>query len=558
MIEKIKLKAGLEFKPENITVIVGPNNAGKSTLLNDIIGELQGREHVKKVIRDIYVKEISPDEAKEFFRTKGKAVLQQTGKSREAKERHKFFPYDKGQNFSEYTEEEVVRYLTSSIFLSTRYRMIESNIVKNLNGESRLHLYSSQSFKFKPSIDDVLSNIEKLVQHEDMMKEFSSYLYDALGYYPAILPDNNGQAELVLLKSPLPEKLKFSYSLETLDLLENGKKYSEVSDGIKAFVGILLEIITGDLEIILIDEIEAFLHAPLSRKLGKIISKVSKEKNKQLFITTHNTNFIMGCIDSGTEFNILRLTYNDDIGEARLIEKDVLKKIVKNPLLRSSGVFEGMFYKNVVVCEADSDRIFYQEINYRLQEFNDSRFIEDCLFLNARNKQTVGDITKMLREFGIRAVSIIDFDFIKEGGKEFTNYLKQHNIPEIMHRPLSDYKTGIYRYFKENDEFYDKKNSKIKTEGMIFLDDDHKSSCEALLASLNNYGLFPVPIGEVEAWLQDVESSRHGNQWLTTKLENMGEDPYSPDYVRPDDRDVWNFIGEIRNWLYSTTKTGMS
>lgn len=436
--------------------------------------------------------------------------------------------------------------------------MIESNIVKNLNGGSRLHLYSSQSFKFKPSIDDVLSNIEKLVQHEDMMKEFSSYLYDALGYYPAILPDNNGQAELVLLKSPLPEKLKFSYSLETLDLLENGKKYSEVSDGIKAFVGILLEIITGDLEIILIDEIEAFLHAPLSRKLGKIISKVSKEKNKQLFITTHNTNFIMGCIDSGTEFNILRLTYNDDIGEARLIEKDVLKKIVKNPLLRSSGVFEGMFYKNVVVCEADSDRIFYQEINYRLQEFNDSRFIEDCLFLNARNKQTVGDITKMLREFGIRAVSIIDFDFIKEGGKEFTNYLKQHNIPEIMHRPLSDYKTGIYRYFKENDEFYDKKNSKIKTEGVNFLDDDHKRSCEALLASLNNYGLFPVPIGEVEAWLQDVESSRHGNQWLTTKLENMGEDPYSPDYVRPDDRDVWNFIGEIRNWLYSTTKTGMS
>lgn len=90
MIEKIKLKAGLEFKPENITVIVGPNNAGKSTLLNDIIGELQGREHVKKVIRDIYVKEISPDEAKEFFRTKGKAVLQQTGKSREAKERHNF------------------------------------------------------------------------------------------------------------------------------------------------------------------------------------------------------------------------------------------------------------------------------------------------------------------------------------------------------------------------------------------------------------------------------------------------------------------------------------
>ncbi|WP_285015747.1 AAA family ATPase, partial [Lactococcus garvieae] len=191
---------------------------------------------------------------------------------------------------------------------------------------------------------------------------------------------------IVLLKESLPHNLRFSYSLETLKFLEKGKKYSEVSDGIRAFVGILLEIIAGDLEIILIDEIEAFLHAPLSRKLGKILSKVSKEKNKQLFITTHNTNFIMGCIDSGADFNILRLTYNDEVGEARLIKKNELKKIVKNPLLRSSGVFEGMFYKNVIVCEADSDRIFYQEINYRLQEFNDTRFIEDCLFLNARNK----------------------------------------------------------------------------------------------------------------------------------------------------------------------------
>lgn len=557
MIKKIELESGLKFEPGNITVVVGPNNAGKSSLLNEIVGVLKGETPVKKILKKIETDTITYEEAKTIYKTKGKKILQQRNTVKSASENYMFFPIDRGLNFSEYTEEQFVRYLTDPIFLSTRYRLVESNIIKNLDGGSRLFLFNSQTFNFKPSEDDPLSNIEKLVHNEEMMNEFSDYLHEALGYYPAIIPDNNGLAEIVLLKESLPHNLRFSYSLETIKFLEKGKKYSEVSDGIRAFVGILLEIIAGDLEIILIDEIEAFLHAPLSRKLGKILSKVSKEKNKQLFITTHNTNFIMGCIDSGADFNILRLTYNDEVGEARLIKKNELKKIVKNPLLRSSGVFEGMFYKNVIVCEADSDRIFYQEINYRLQEFNDTRFIEDCLFLNARNKQTVGDITKMLREFGIRTVSIIDFDFIKEGGKVFTNYLKQNNIPETMHSALSDYKSGVYKYFQKNDSSYDKKNSKIKTEGINFLDDIHKMSCEVLLESLNKYGLFPVPIGEVEAWLPNVTSSRHGNQWLISKLENMGEDSTSSDYVRPGDGDVWKFMGDIHKWLYSSSLSGM-
>lgn len=557
MIKKIELESGLEFEPGNITVIVGPNNAGKSTLLAEIVDVLKGGTPIKKILKNIQTEEITVQEAEEIFNAKGKNILQKRDETKSARENYKFFPINRGLNFLEYSKEQVVRYLTSPTFLSSRYQLIESNTIKNLDGGSRLYLYSSQPFNFKPSKDDLLSNIEKLVQQEDMMDEFSCYLYEALGYYPAVFPDNHGQAEIVLLKEPLPKNLRFSYSLETLEFLQQGKRFTEVSDGIRAFVGILLEIIAGNLEIILIDEIEAFLHAPLSRKLGKIISKVSKEKNKQLFITTHNTNFIMGCIDSGADFNILRLTYNDDIGKARLIEKDELKKIVKNPLLRSSGVFEGMFYKNVVVCEADSDRVFYQEINYRLQEFNDPRFIEDCLFLNARNKQTVGDITKMLRGFGIRAVSIVDFDFIKEGGKVFINYLNQNNIPETMHRALSDYKSGVYKYFQKNDELYDKKNSKIKTEGINFLDDDHKRSCEILLESLNKYGLFPVPIGEVEAWLPVVESFGHGNQWLILKLENMGENSTSSEYVRPGEGEVWAFLGNIQKWLNSSTTYGM-
>lgn len=88
---------------------------------------------------------------------------------------------------------------------------------------------------------------------------------------------------------------------------------------------------------------------------------------------------------------------------------------MQNPLLRSIGVFNALFYNAVVVTEADADRAFYQEINERLLKEKDPRGIEGCLFLNAQNKQTVWDIVKPLRDLGIPAVGIVDIDVIKEG-----------------------------------------------------------------------------------------------------------------------------------------------
>jgi AAA15 family ATPase/GTPase len=43
---------------------------------------------------------------------------------------------------------------------------------------------------------------------------------------------------------------------------------SDASDGVKAFIGILSELIAGDPKVILVDEPEAFLHPSLATTLG--------------------------------------------------------------------------------------------------------------------------------------------------------------------------------------------------------------------------------------------------------------------------------------------------
>src|SRR5260370_23066181 len=83
---------------------------------------------------------------------------------------------------------------------------------------------------------------------------------------------------------------------------------------------------------------------------------------------------------------------------------------MRNPLLRSTGVLGGLFYESVIVTESDADRAFYQEINERLLRFQPERGLNNALFLNAQNKQTVPTILAPLRQLGIPAAGIVDVD----------------------------------------------------------------------------------------------------------------------------------------------------
>lgn len=595
MIKKITLKTGTEFTPGNINILVGPNNSGKSTFLKDISNTFRlGRNnHNNKVIEKIDVSLFSQDKASEYYYLHGKKeVFDRYGRSVNATENTLLFE-DSNNNIREFNEHDFTQLLTAETNLDSRLNYVESMSTQILDGNTRLNTFSPQELKIRKNSNLVnRSNIQKLYNNRTLLEEFSSYVHESLGYFAEILHGDDSKGEISLVDKPLNESDRDSIAPDIIESLENGKLSNDVSDGIKAFVGILLELIAGEAETILIDEVEAFLHAPLARKLGVIISRIAVEQNKQVFVTTHNTNFIMGCIESHSDFNILRLTYEKDIPTSKIIKKEELREIVSSPLLRASRVFEGLFYKNVVVVEADSDRVFYEEINYRLNESEDPRKIEDCLFINARNKQTVGEITQLLRKFGIPTVSVIDYDFIKENGSDFTKYLSQNGIPTGLHRSIQDKKTQIQAFYKKQEESAEKLltikkitqeflnaptweaskdlkrkidkqlresnwKTELKKEGINFLEGENKEVADSLIKELNTYGLFPVYVGEVECWLRTVDSSDHGDKWLIKKLQSMGQNISEGDYVKPDHGDVWDFIGQINEWLSNASRKGM-
>ena len=322
------------------------------------------------------------------------------------------------------------------------------------------------------------------------------------------------------------------------------------SDGVKAFSGIICEIVAGDPNIVLIDEPEAFLHPSLSFKLGKQVALQIRGANKCVFASTHSESFLRGCIQSGAPVDIVRLTYRGGKATARLLPHKELVRLMRNPMLRSTRPMQGLFAEFVVVSEADADRALYEEINERLSLFNDSRSIPNCLFLNAQNKQTVSTIVAPLRRMGIPAAVIVDLDVLKDGDG-WKKLLRAANVPTLQHQALSNERIQIVRQLDLADPDW-KRNG-----GIAVLEGESNEAASNLLQVLADYGVFIVYSGELESWLSHLGATNHGPQWLMAAFEKMGENPDDEQYLNPGEGDVWGFIGRIRDWMVAHDRKGI-
>ncbi|MCU4417382.1 ATP-dependent nuclease [Acinetobacter bereziniae] len=553
MIKDIKLKFGRALGLEKtivdalpITVFVGPNNSGKSQILREIyqycISGMQNSNN--KIIDNIQFIGISKDEIENAIRK----VQQEphinefinpdhilVGRNGERNQVH--LPSYKHVliNPSEATNQFCTTYL--------KYKTL------TLDGYNRIDLVNAQgagNLQDPPHL-----SFQMLFRDNQKRYEVRRIIYEAFGQYLVLDPTNLGQLSLRLsTKEPQDELEERGIHEAAVEFHKKAIPIDYASDGVKAFTGMVTEMIAGDPSILLMDEPEAFLHPSLAFKLGKEVAGIMSHSEKRLFVATHSPNFIMGCIQSGAPVNIVRLTYRDGVATSRILPNIDILKLMRNPLLRSIGVLSGLFYEFVIVTESDADRAFYQEINDRLLKFS-NKGIPNCLFLNAQNKQTVKTIIKPLRELGIPVAGIVDIDILKEGGKVWSEFLESASLPEIEKNALAHTREALKQKFIES-------NKDMKKDGGIsILKDQDKEALSNLFDKLAEYGLFVVPNGELESWLQQLNARGHGPAWLIDIFEQMGEDQTLDSYIKPSNNDVWEFISKIGNWFLNTRRKGI-
>lgn len=573
-INKVHLKNGEPFKPGRINVFVGANNCGKTQLLKDMLAYITGKREELTILENLDIPypdswdamekayKIKPVETSNGLQLRH--ICPTLDKDPSGPSHH-----DLRQVLDSWLQHDLCQYRSATgpgfvTYLNTDNRLklaMGQQVQKDLQNRGAKNLLEALYLSGVESTQNVRKCISSIFDNTDVYLDSSNLgmLQFRVGADFSSIPDNPQAAF---------EKLR---DLAVLD---------DQGDGLRSVLGIITALVALKKPIILLDEPEAFLHPPQAMQLGKIISTLVKE-SQQIFIATHSADFLRGLLGTTRDAVIVHLDRpKDSITEARILDSDALSQIITDPLISSSRVLEGMFYKGVVATEADSDTAFYQRL---FQKIGAS---DEIHFLQTSGKQALKKIISPYQKLGIKFAIIADADVIRERNdvKSLLNLTSEetakeqilverdevikyfqtqskydrllslqtalHNLisaelpaetnSDDIDKALTDYRAKLGKLRDESDDL-----SKLKELGRECFPDEEKEHFDRLCSLCSNIGLFIVWVGELESWLVDYGIERTSNKpkWIAEALMKIYE-------IEPDnDKAIWKFVYSLRDFL---------
>jgi predicted ATP-dependent endonuclease of OLD family len=526
------------FQRNDIVVIVGPNNSGKSETLRNIQQRIEDTKSSTVIINDLQ------------FETEGSDNDLQNWMETNCRE-HK---------------------TVNGFAFSRQDATVHTRIVKNLWNNKKYGLKDLTKFfscrlsadaRLKASdppvnidlINDRLTHPIHYLQYDDKMENEVSAKFRIAFKKDLIINHNSGKSvPLHVGNRPKPKENEDRVSRSYLDELQKLPMVHQQGDGMRAYTGILLNTQIMDYCITLLDEPEAFLHPPQVRHLARILAK-STLANQQLIIATHSGDFLRALLDAdiSNRVRVLRIDREGDVNNVNELNNKDVRALWSDPLLRYSNILDGLFHEKVIVTEGDSDCRFYSALR-DVNVLNDPENETDIMFTHCGGKARLHVVVKALRTLKVPIAVVSDIDILNdeyplksimhELGGDWSVLEKHWKIVKLA----VDQKKGELKAFEVSaqiklicDKAAEEKNKElsfpksaihdievlmkrsspwsiIKTAGISYIPSGDATLAFLELDKLSKaIGLFIVPVGEVEGFDRSV--GNHGPKWINEVLE---------------------------------------
>jgi len=549
-INKMIFKNGVEISPGCLTIIVGPNNSGKSRILKDLLS-LGSRENSQTtIVQNIeYPIPTSFREVVESYNIRPN--VDKLGN-------YELCPLP--SNMSDPTTQ-VLGQINWDDFCSTKLddpvyrqklrRYFGNYFMTFLNTEDRLKLLNQSTFG-AVDMRRTTMNLIHLLYKEGIAKEKLLNILIKEAFNKEVKLDYSALNTMLLRVADdfngVPSDMR-----EAFNSLEKYETLDDQGDGLKSFAATALAMIVVARPVLLIDEPEAFLHPPQAMRIGEIIADYSTQDH-QIIVASHSADLLRGILAKRQDIQVMRIERNKNCNEINPIDAADLDKINKDPLLSSSRILDSIFYKGSVITEGDTDSTFYQRVARRV------RNLDDIHYANAFNKQTVSRMAEPFVKLGIRFAAIVDFDILNDattfekivkemgmGGDDLESSLKMVKkiIQEIESKDASrqrdDLITALEQLGIEARKEYVSTNplndlvklrialGRLRDKSSVW--DTYKANGFNALPShlwsdfyqldilCKKYGLFIVPCGEVESWLKNYGvNNKKSRKWIEAAL----------------------------------------
>jgi len=273
-----------------VTVFVGPNNLGKSTILFEIEQFCRSgqKNSLTVILEDVTFAGLAPEKATQAIRR----IMQPPNPGETVALNHTIVGGQGGRQqvpINDLTS--VVQNPSANVAAFCAWFLTYNTLM--LDGRSRISLVNQQvagDLQQAPQ-----SSLQVLFRDDAKRREVRRIVEEAFGSYYVIDPTSLGQLRIRLSERPPSSDIEERGIHEEAVLFHAKAQLIDVaSDGVKAFTGMITEIMAGDPRVVLIDEPEAFLHPSLASKLGYEVSRAALSADKRVFVSTHSPAFVMG------------------------------------------------------------------------------------------------------------------------------------------------------------------------------------------------------------------------------------------------------------------------
>jgi len=91
------------------------------------------------------------------------------------------------------------------------------------------------------------------------------------------------------------------------NLMRGAAELGDQGDGYKSFAGVALAMLTFPDRLLLLDEPEAFLHPAQARALGRWIATIARERPGQVVMATHSSDLLWGLVSTDPTTAVIRM-----------------------------------------------------------------------------------------------------------------------------------------------------------------------------------------------------------------------------------------------------------
>jgi len=541
----------IAFKQNGMTLIVGPNNSGKSSFLREIFQTLQIGSEPSKKSRKI-ISQIK------FIQEGDQILIQQ-------------FLNSNTKQFNDPNGLTFLRTLNVNVQENTAIARWQ-NLDNGLHETTSLYCtfvdtMSRLSITNPPQTLDVLSDIPQhpihvLYEDDSVENQLSEYIQLAFGENLIL---NRGAGSIIPLhfgKAPEKKSGEDRVSKGYLKELADIPKIHEQGDGIKSFIGCLLQTIIMKKFITLLDEPEAFLHPPQAKLLGLLLAR--EHPNNQLIVSTHSGDIVRGILETDiSNLTIVRITRKGNKNYASKLAAEDIQKLWADPILKFSNILDGLFHEGIIVCEADADCRFYSAMMDTLYErnikekdaeeakSNNAKKKPDILFTSCGGKDRIPTIVRALIKIKLPTRVVVDFDLLSDEAKTKelyeslggqwsevkTDYTKVKSAIDNSPKPLNItdvitnlkeilceieekksidkiHRKKIKEIIKESSAWWNAKKSGIS----IVPSGEARVAINSLISKFKEVGLWLVPCGELESFDKTI-SGKKSMRWVAKVLE---------------------------------------